>query len=72
LMVGGIIFMFVNLLKGFLKGEPASSDPWGGTTLEWSIPSPPALHNFIETPKVRSYPYDFKEAAKEKILSGKA
>jgi cytochrome c oxidase subunit 1 len=71
LMVVGIIFMFVNLLRGLVSGRHATADPWGGTTLEWSIPSPPPLHNFIETPHVRSYPYDFPAAAKEKSLSMK-
>ena len=69
MMVAAIVFMFVNLLKGLLSGEFAAADPWGGTTLEWSIPSPPPLHNFIETPKVRSYPYDFAAATKEKSVS---
>ena len=66
IMVTGIIYLFVNLLRAVRKGAPAPSDPWGGTTLEWSIPSPPPLHNFTSAPKVKSYPYDFTEIANER------
>ncbi len=30
----------------------APADPWGGATLEWSIPSPPQEFNFAEIPTV--------------------
>ena len=61
LLVIGIVVMFVNLLVSFRKREKASADPWGGSTLEWSIPSPPPLQNFIGSPEVKSYPYDFSQ-----------
>jgi cytochrome c oxidase subunit 1 len=35
-------------------GEQAPNDPWGGATLEWSIPSPPPPHNFDIVPTVGS------------------
>ena len=70
LMVAGIMLMFINLWASFRVREPAVSDPWGGTTLEWSVPSPPPLHNFVEEPKILEYPYDFSgvlaRAAKNK------
>ncbi|MFZ2632103.1 MAG: cbb3-type cytochrome c oxidase subunit I [Desulfosalsimonadaceae bacterium] len=59
ILVAGIILMFVNLFLSFRSKRSAADDPWGGTTLEWSVPSPPPLHNFIETPKIMTYPYDF-------------
>src|SRR2546426_10008656 len=30
------------------------SDPWGGATLEWGIPSPPPPYNFSVIPTVES------------------
>ena len=63
-MAFGIIFMFVNLLSSLRKKETAVSDPWGGTTLEWSVPSPPPVHNFAEPPRVKTFPYDFTEVKK--------
>jgi cytochrome c oxidase subunit 1 len=59
LLVLGIVIMFVNLLMSFRKAVPAPADPWGGTTLEWKIPSPPPLHNFVDTPQIMEFPYDF-------------
>jgi len=47
----------VNMWKSWRNGERASSNPWGGATLEWSIPSPPPDYNFAEVPTVKSrYP----------------
>lgn len=61
IMIIGLALMFFNLFKSFKEKVPAAADPWGGTTLEWSIPSPPPLHNFVSEPKVKDYPYDFTE-----------
>ena len=46
------------------NGERAPSDPWGGTTLEWSLSSPPPTHNFETEPVVKEYPYDFTDIVK--------
>ncbi len=59
LMVLGIVIMFVNLLLSFRRAIPAPADPWGGTTLEWKIPSPPPVQNFVDTPEIMAFPYDF-------------
>jgi len=70
LMVFGIFLMLYNLVRSFKQRTPASDNPWGGTTLEWSVPSPPPMENFVEPPHVKDYPYDFSEivagAQKEK------
>ncbi len=60
-MVIGIFLMLYNLAMSFREKRIAPADPWGGTTLEWSVPSPPPLLNFIDPPQVKSYPYDFSE-----------
>jgi len=65
-MLVGLLLMLVNLLLSLKNGEPAVSDPWGGTTLEWKIPSPPPLHNFTHEPVVPDYPYDFSEVLKNR------
>ena len=54
--------MLVNLLLSFGKRIPAPANPWGGCTLEWMVPSPPPLHNFVDPPQVLDYPYDFNQA----------
>jgi len=64
LMVVGVMLMFINLWASLRVRVTASSDPWGGTTLEWTVPSPPPLHNFVGEPKILEYPYDFSEVLK--------
>jgi len=64
IMVAGMLLMFINLWASFRVRVKASSDPWGGTTLEWQVPSPPPLHNFVNEPKIPDYPYDFSEVLK--------
>jgi cytochrome c oxidase subunit 1 len=58
IMVTGIIIMFYNLFRALRKGEKAPSNPWGGTTLEWTIPSPPPVENFEEVPVITKGPYE--------------
>ncbi|OGR19040.1 MAG: cytochrome c oxidase subunit I [Desulfobacterales bacterium GWB2_56_26] len=65
-MVFGIVLMFVNLAMSFKKRVPAPADPWGGTTLEWKVPSPPPVHNFPDKPEIMDFPYDFSDVVKNK------
>jgi cytochrome c oxidase subunit 1 len=64
LMFSAIVLMFYNLLVSLKKGDRAPADPWGGTTLEWSLPSPPPTHNFETEPSIKPYPYDFTDVVK--------
>ena len=57
-LVLGIIIMFVVLIRGLFTGKPSGSNPWEGTTLEWSIEGLPPLENFDEIPEVTGGPYD--------------
>ncbi len=59
LLAAGIILIFTNLIRSIIHGEKAGKNPWGGTTLEWQIPSPPPPENFEEIPLVEHGPYDF-------------
>jgi heme/copper-type cytochrome/quinol oxidase subunit 1 len=51
--------MFHNLAKALLHGPPATANPWGGVTLEWSTASPPPVENFAVIPQVPERPYAF-------------
>ena len=64
MIMAAILLMFYNLLISLKNGERAPSDPWGGTTLEWSLSSPPPMHNFETEPVVKEYPYDFTDIVK--------
>ena len=61
ILFAGILLMLINLVLSFRKRQIASINPWGGCTLEWTIPSPPPLHNFIAEPSIKEYPYDFSD-----------
>jgi cytochrome c oxidase subunit 1 len=64
LMVFGVLLLFVNLWLSFKERVTAPADPWGGTTLEWTVSSPPPVQNFVEEPTVMDYPYDFTDVIK--------
>ncbi len=51
----GVIFQILQLIvsiKNRKKLADNTGDPWGGRTLEWSIPSPAPFYNFAITPQV--------------------
>jgi cytochrome c oxidase subunit 1 len=58
-MVAGLALVFLNLWLGWKRGEKAPDNPWGGATLEWSLPSPAPYENWEEAPMVEKGPYDF-------------
>ena len=63
-LISGILIMFINLFHGMLKGEAAPSNPWNGTTLEWTaVDGLPPLENFDEIPVVTGGPYDHNTKA---------
>lgn len=62
----GIAFLItaVSLYSSLKKGRKAPANPWGGTTLEWTISSPPPYYNFHHPPVVTQGPYDGYEDLK--------
>jgi cytochrome c oxidase subunit 1 len=54
-----LLFLF-NLIYSRFRGKPAPVNPWEGTSLEWSVPSPPPFNNFGGTiPAVYHDPYQY-------------
>ena len=62
--VAGLLLVAINLVRGLVAGAKAPSNPWGGATLEWTLPSPPGHEDFEEIPTITRGPYEFdkKEA----------
>ena len=62
--VAGLLLVAINLVRGLVAGTKAPSNPWGGATLEWTLPSPPGHEDFEEIPTITRGPYEFdkKEA----------
>lgn len=50
-MLSGILFVFIAIYTIFW-GKKCENNPWGegATTLEWTLPSPPAFHSFEKQP----------------------
>jgi len=55
-----IVFLY-NIVRSYFNGEPAGSNPWGATTLEWqTAETPPGHGNFgKELPVVYRWAYDY-------------
>jgi cytochrome c oxidase subunit 1 len=49
-----LIFLFT-MAHAFMRREKAGANPWGpsATTLEWTLPSPPAFHAYEELPRIK-------------------
>jgi cytochrome c oxidase subunit 1 len=56
--------MLTNLIISLKRGKKAPENPWGGKTLEWQVPSPPPLENFVGEPEFTSGPYDYSKYEK--------
>ncbi len=57
ILAAGLVLMVVNLVWSYFRGPASGPNPFGGATLEWSIPSPPPEYNFPVIPTVSSaYP----------------
>jgi cytochrome c oxidase subunit 1 len=54
LIVTSVALTTVNVLRSLRRGEPAGSNPWNASTLEWATASPPPPSNFAEPPIVAS------------------
>lgn len=61
----GLTIMVWNLVRSYKRGKPAPANPWGGMSLEWTVPSPPGLHNFDGTPDIGGGPYDYSRYEKQ-------
>ena len=59
-MYAGLMIIIINLFASLKNKIKAPANPWGGKTLEWTIPSPPTFENFDEIPLVTKGPYDYR------------
>jgi cytochrome c oxidase subunit 1 len=51
----GVLIFLTMLVEAFIVKRKAPNNPWGegATTLEWTLSSPPAFHEFNELPHVK-------------------
>jgi cytochrome c oxidase subunit 1 len=65
ILVTGLLLMVGNLVRGLFRKTTIPANPWGGVTLEWTVPSPPPTENFAVLPVITEPPYTFNPVAKE-------
>ena len=51
---GVLVFLYA-VWRGFAAKDRVGENPWGegATTLEWTLPSPPAFHSYDELPEIK-------------------
>jgi cytochrome c oxidase subunit I+III len=54
IIIPGIAVFIWNVIRSVRRGASAGANPWGGDTLEWAVPSPPAEHGWTILPIVHS------------------
>ena len=59
LLGSSFIFFTANMILSWVRGKQAAANPWGASTLEWQISSPPPEHNFDEIPVIQEGPYEY-------------
>ncbi len=57
LIFAGLVLLVWNLVGSIRNGEKGGNNPWGATTLEWMVSSPPPENNFSEIPEVLERPH---------------
>jgi len=68
ILITGLLIMAVNFIKALRsKTTYTVINPWGGETLEWTVPNKPPLENFDVIPTVYTAPYEYKD--NEEVLS---
>jgi cytochrome c oxidase subunit I len=66
-MLAGQVIFLVNLFWSMLKGPVAEENPWGCSTLEWSLSSPAPAEGFGDRqPQVNHGPYEYNISGAEK------
>lgn len=60
LLAVGFLWTAIYLGKAMVSGPKAEANPWEANGLEWHTASPPPHENFLETPTVTTWPYEYR------------
>ena len=60
LMAGWLVFLYA-MIHSIRHGKVAPANPWHAKSLEWKVPTPVPLVNFLVDPVVTSDPYGYGE-----------
>jgi hypothetical protein len=70
LMGIGFFAFVIDFLISMKRGTRAGANPWGAGTLEWSIPSPPPIYNFLDLPTVSSREPLWDDPPEQPVVTG--
>ena len=62
-LMAGFLVLLYDIIHSWRSGEKAPANPWHSKTLEWMVPTPVPLENFLVDPVVTSDPYGYGESA---------
>ncbi len=68
LMAGWLVLLYA-MIHSVRNGSIAPANPWHSKTLEWMVPTPVPLVNFLVDPVVTSDPYGYGEEGSEGYVS---
>jgi len=61
LMIGWLVLLYA-VISSWRKGPLAPANPWYAKSLEWQVPTPVPLENFLVEPVVTGDPYGYGES----------
>ena len=52
--ISKFVVFFITVIEAFVRKRPAEANPWGegATTLEWTLSSPPPVHQYEVLPRI--------------------
>jgi cytochrome c oxidase subunit 1 len=63
----GFLVMLAMFIKSLASGKKSPRNPWGSCALEWQVPSPPPVANFVHDPVITHGPYDYHLATEAEL-----
>ncbi|GAB6282317.1 MAG: cytochrome c oxidase subunit I [Ignavibacterium sp.] len=70
ILIIGLLIMFGNFVYALRRGERTSLvNIWGGSSLEWTVATPPPLENYETIPIITEAPYEYKDNDDELVLT---
>jgi cytochrome c oxidase subunit 1 len=61
LLMAGFLVLLYCIINGWRHGKPAGANPWHAKSLEWKVPTPVPMANFLVDPVVTADPYGYGE-----------
>ena len=70
IQLAAFLLMAGYLIHSLVRGKKAAANPWGASTLDWSMASPPTTGNFQKMPVVTQGPYHYDDMEYDGRLGG--